>query len=404
MKKSSILVTLFLVVALVFAVSCPDKNPAINVTTESPTVANVKDGDLTLEVKITLANDTFNAETVKDNEPVDKWIKSFKDSTNIVKANVKSATVKANSVNAAKDEVTVTLVVEPKVVTATNDPVKIVFEIPEAKEASDTVWTTSKKAIAEAKANSIAITVVDKDAVTAVVGGESAEFTVGTADTTGKKVTVTLDGGTFANTNGIAVAQPNGATAAHLTYAYDDASDKKVLTITVKATADIASADQGTYKINIPASAITADDTHVAKAISKDFTVTVTVPAPAQKKQLAQPIVGGTQEISSVAGAECNASVTYTLGEGATWKDGLTKDKFTFSSSLPNGISVESSFDSPRKILTLKFNGVSATAQSKADYSFAINEALIDFDANSYEIPTGGLKGTFSITITGSGS
>lgn len=43
------------------------------------------------------------------------------------------------------------------------------------------------------------------------------------------------------------------------------------------------------YKINIPASAITADVTHIAKAISKDLTVTVTSQAPLKKAELAQP-------------------------------------------------------------------------------------------------------------------
>lgn len=53
---------------------------------------------------------------------------------------------------------------------------------------------------------------------------------------------------------------------------------------------------------------------------------------------------------------EASEFITYTLGEGATWKDGLTNDKISYSPSLQTDVEVVASVDKDTKrILTLTF-------------------------------------------------
>ena len=275
MKKSSLFVTMFLIVTLIFAVSCSSNDPSIDVTTQKTDLeANIKTGDLSFSVEVAIANDTFNSEVVKANADVKSWF-TISDST---KADVKTATVKTD-LDEKKDKVTVDVVVEPKAVTETDKSLTLTVAIPEAKE---TVYTTSKKAVKEAKANAIKITVIDQaepTAVTGAVSGDAVVFTAGTEDQTGTEVKVTLTGGTFASTTDVKIISPNVDTEgdnSHITFdTAIDSSNIGILNITVKATSDVAAADGGTYKINIPESAITPSDSYKAVALSLDLPITV---------------------------------------------------------------------------------------------------------------------------------
>ena len=275
MKKSSLFVTMFLIVTLLFAVSCSSNDPSIDVTTQKTDLeANIKTGDLSFSVDVAIANDTFNNEVVKANADVKSWF-TISDSD---KADVKTATVKAD-LDDKKDKVTVDVVVEPKAVTETGKTLTLTVAIP---EASNTVYTTSKKAVKEAKANAIKITVIDQaepTAVTGAVSGNAVEFTAGSEDSTGKVATVTLTGGTFASTTDVKIISPNAdkeGDASHISFATAiDSSSASILNITVTATFEVAAEDGGTYKINIPASAITPNEGYKAAELSLDLQITV---------------------------------------------------------------------------------------------------------------------------------
>lgn len=275
MKKSSLFVTMFLIVTLIFAVSCSSNDPSIDVTTQKTDLeANIKTGDLSFSVDVAIANDTFNNEVVKANADVKSWF-TISDSA---KAAVKTATVNAD-LDEKKDKVTVDVVVEPKAVTETDKSLTLTVAIPEAKE---TVYTTSKKAVKEAKANAIKITVIDQaepTAVTGAVSGDAVVFTAGTEDQTGTEVKVTLTGGTFTSAAGIEIVSPNAdkeGDASHISFATAiDSSSAGILNITVKATSEVAAEDGGTYKINIPESAITPSDSYKAVALSLALPITV---------------------------------------------------------------------------------------------------------------------------------
>lgn len=107
------------------------------------------------------------------------------------------------------------------------------------------------------------------------VGGEGLTFTVGEA--ANKTATITLKGATFVNTNGFTNSiTNNGAVVGHINFGYDiDDTNKAVLHVTVKSTTAVATTDGGTYKINIPKSAIAADEDYTAKDLSVDLTITV---------------------------------------------------------------------------------------------------------------------------------
>ena len=274
MKKSSLFVTMFLIVTLIFAVSCSSNDPSIDVTTQKTDLeANIKTGDLSFSVEVAIANDTFNSEVVKANADVKSWF-TISDST---KAAVKTATVNAD-LDEKKDKVTVDVVVEPKAVTETDKSLTLTVAIPEAKE---TVYTTSKKAVKEAKANAIKITVIDQaepTAVTGAVSGDAVVFTAGTEDATGKVVTVTLTGGTFTSATDVKIVSPNADKEgdSHINFAtVIDSSNASILNITVTATSDVAAEDGGAYKINIPASAITPNEDYKAAELSLNLQITV---------------------------------------------------------------------------------------------------------------------------------
>ena len=292
MKKSSILVTLFLVVALVFAVSCPNKSPTLKVTSPTGTDATIPvtvGQEKEIPIKLELANDAFVATTVKTDVDLTDWF-TLSDGTTTAKAEKVSVLVSkvyaAESTTKADGDaklVIVELTLKVKAIHATEASKLVTVAIKVPAEKDNVKYTESGKEIT-ATANDIKITITDKsqdsnpdpvkDKVTADVGGEAAAFLKDTADTT-KKVTVTLSGGTFANINGINVFSPNGVTSAHFSYKYEIDTDKRVLNITVKSTAEIAEADKGIYNIYIPASAISADSKHIEKDLSLDLQVFV---------------------------------------------------------------------------------------------------------------------------------
>ena len=331
MKKSSILVTLFLVVALVFAVSCPDNSPALKVTSPTGTAAAVSatvGQEKDIAIKLELANDAFVATTVKTNADLKDWF-TLSDGTTTAKASVVSALVSkvsaAESTTKADGDAKLviaelTLKVSPTQATEASKPVTVAIKVPAEKD--NVKYTESGKEITAA-ANDIRITITDaaRTDVEATVGGDTAEFTAGTADTT-KNVTVTLNGGTFANITGISVKKGDADPANFdISYAIGTEEAKKnELTITLKSKASIAAADQGTYKINIPASAITADDTHVAKAISKDLTVTVTA-APAKTPATASITSDSSLEFTQTIGEDKDVTIKLS---GAKVKSGVT--------------------------------------------------------------------------------
>ena len=215
MKRTSILLTVLLVVSLLFAVSYPNKDPSINVTSETSAIEkNLQDVDKNISIGVTidLANDTFSDKVATAANVID-WF-TLSDGTETEKATLTSATV--SSVSEKKDSVTVSLVAEAKVVTEADKPIKLIVGIPEA--TADAVWTTSKKAIKETNANAIAITIVDKASVKAsITSGNPVTFTIGQADVE-KNVTVALENGTFANKDGITVTRADGAEISHIEF------------------------------------------------------------------------------------------------------------------------------------------------------------------------------------------
>ena len=276
MKKTSILLTVLLVVSLLFAVSCPNKDPLINVTSDKSAIEKNLQGvdkNISINVTIDIAHDTFSDKVATAASVID-WF-TLSDGTETEKATLTSATV--SSVSEKKDSVTVALVAEAKGVTEASKPVKLTVAIPEA--TSDAVWTTSKKAIKETNANAIAITIVDKSSVKAsITSGNPVSFTIGQADVE-KNVTVTLENGTFANKDGITVTRADGAEISHMEfkdYTIGTGANANELSITVKSLTDIAQEDGGAFKINIPSSAITpSSDDYVKTDLSVALTVGV---------------------------------------------------------------------------------------------------------------------------------
>lgn len=130
------------------------------------------------------------------------------------------------------------------------------------------------------------------------VGGDSLTFTVGEAAS--KDATITLKGGTFANKNDFTESMPSrDAVLGNITfdYAIDD-TNKAVLKVTVKSTTAVATTDGGTYKINIPKSAIAADEDYVAKDLSVSLVITVNPastpdpdPEPVEPTQIEAPTI-----------------------------------------------------------------------------------------------------------------
>ena len=271
MKRTSIFLTALLVLSLLFAVSCPNKDPSINVTSETSVIEkNLQDVDKNISIGVTidLANDTFSDKVTTDANVI-AWFK-LSDGTEVEKATLTSATV--SSVSEKKDSVTVALVAEAKVVTEADKPIKLTVAIPEA--TADAVWTTSKKAVKEAKANGIAITIANNGdtptppaskKVTGKVSDETIEFTESTVSMDKKSFKITLENGEFVNENDVVIIG-NGVTSRHISFAKTiDSSNKNVLNVSVSATAEVATSDGGDYTITVKASAI--------KASSSDYTI-----------------------------------------------------------------------------------------------------------------------------------
>lgn len=170
MKKTSVFLTILLVVSLIFAVSCPGEKPSAKITSpvgdDAKITAVIGEQDRTKEVVIELANDIFNEEAfnvIAGNETdLSSWFTSSDATKATVTAKIKSLEeAAATKADEAKKYVkaTVVLSVHPLVATAENTPVKVAFKIPvvtgEAKK-----WTASGKELTAE--NAIEITVEEK--------------------------------------------------------------------------------------------------------------------------------------------------------------------------------------------------------------------------------------------------
>lgn len=178
------------------------------------------------------------------------------------------------------------------------------------------------------------------------VGGDALTFTAG--DAASKTGTITLKGGTFVNTNDFTNSMPNsGAGLGHIIfdYAIDD-TNKAVLKVTVKSTTAVATTDGGIYKINIPKSAIAADEDYTAKDLSVSLTITVNPvstpdpdPSPTEPTQIDAPTISPRVITYTVGTGFDNAELIISL-ENATFIENKIEYKIdgsgTFDFEWPN--------------------------------------------------------------------
>ena len=368
MKKTSILLTVLLVVSLLFAVSCPNKDPSINVTSETSVIEkNLQDVDKNISIGVTidLANDTFSDKVATAANVID-WF-TLSDGTEVEKATLTSATV--SFVSEKKDSVTVSIVAEAKVVTEENKPIKLIVGIPEA--TADAVWTTSKKAIKETNANSIAITIVNNGdtptppaskKVTGNVSDETIEFTESTVSMDKKSFKITLENGEFVNENDVVITG-NGVTSGHISFAKTiDSNNKKVLNVSVSATVEVATSDGGDYTITVNAGAI--------KASSSDYTIE---PLTFHKEVTVKKNENALDISFEIDGADALGEKTYIITLG----DPILE---VGSSYMLNNASFVSE-DKLKKLITFtKKDGTSGASYAIDSNSFVITKNVPDID------------------------
>lgn len=171
MKKTSVFLTILLVLSLVFAVSCPGEKPSAKITSPVGDDAKITltTGSAATEkdVVIELINDTFNEEAYTLTEGSKTDLSSWFTSSDAAKATVNAKIKSLEEAAVSKDEeaqkkyvkATVTLSITPVEVTESDKPVTVSFKIPaltgEAKK-----WTTSGQELSVD--NAIEITVEEK--------------------------------------------------------------------------------------------------------------------------------------------------------------------------------------------------------------------------------------------------
>lgn len=171
MKKTSVFLTILLVLSLVFAISCPGEKPSAKITSPVGDDAKITltTGSAATEkdVVIELINDTFNEEAYTLTEGSKTDLSSWFTSSDATKATVSAKIKSLEEAAVSKDEeaqkkyvkATVTLSITPVEVTESDKPVTVSFKIPaltgEAKK-----WTTSGQELSVD--NAIEITVEEK--------------------------------------------------------------------------------------------------------------------------------------------------------------------------------------------------------------------------------------------------
>ena len=262
MKKTSVFLTILLVVSLLFAVSCPNGNPTAKITAPTGDAAaitvTVGGEAATKEVVVELTDDTFNEEafnvTAGNETVLDSWFTSSDTAKATVSAKIKTNGLEETATTKADDakkyvKATVVLTVTPVAATAENTPVKVAFKIP-AVQGDAKKWTASGKELTAE--NAIAIT-VNPQFPSAAQSPESVEIP-GSSTVTGTSVILTLTGATWKN------ATPNLPTSLSLkgtsnvldncSYARD-ASDAHKLNVSLKAKASFGGGDFQSYDIDL---------------------------------------------------------------------------------------------------------------------------------------------------------
>lgn len=171
MKKTSVFLTILLVLSLVFAVSCPGEKPSAKITSpvgdDAKITLTMGSAATEKDVVIELINDTFNEEAYTLTEGSKTDLSSWFTSSDATKATVSAKIKSLEEAAVSKDEeaqkkyvkATVTLSITPVEVTESDKPVTVSFKIPaltgEAKK-----WTTSGQELSVD--NAIEITVEEK--------------------------------------------------------------------------------------------------------------------------------------------------------------------------------------------------------------------------------------------------
>lgn len=264
MKKTSVFLTILLVVSLIFAVSCPSKNPTAKITAptgEAAAITVTVGGEAdTKEVVVELTDDTFNEEAfnvTSGNETVlDSWFTSSDTAKATVSAKIKTngleeaATTKADE---AKKYVkaTVVLTVTPVAATAANTPVKVAFKIPtvtgDAKK-----WTASGKELAAENAIAITVNPKQQPAVTATSSESSVSFAKADAGKGSASTIITLTGATFKNSVNLgSITITNDMVLDRCKYSLNP-GDAHQLSISFSATAPFENTDGKAHPVSIP--------------------------------------------------------------------------------------------------------------------------------------------------------
>lgn len=118
------------------------------------------------------------------------------------------------------------------------------------------------------------------------------------------------------------------------------------------------------------------------------------------KKDIPQPVSSKGEESwnLSVGSYATYYNHSFTLTEGATWKSPLPT--ITFTPEIPDGLQLVPSISDTdtKKVLNFVISGSPTTSSSLTEYSFNIDENLIDI-IEGYKIPISGLKGTIKIIV-----
>lgn len=394
MKKSSIFVTILLVVALCFAVSC-QKGPQVSITSaadikKDATVDKALE-DFTFEIEV--VNGAFVSDA-KGQTLTIKGLDQFNasgtgdDARATATATIsKLADADATSKKITKATVTVSGFTAK---VATQGAKDLTFEIPEIKADAKKCLedTTSAVAIGGRKVSITASNPVQK--VEVVAAPTSREFTAGRSISTANTVTFTLTGAKWKESAAPTISADNG-----LTFSIEKTSDT-VMTLKVTGTpTEVADAKNYSFVIKDfvdVATGYTLDNT-----LKASVSVTVKAAAPAQKTDISAPTASKTDAFSFKKNTEVTSdnTITYTLTDGATWKE---VSSITFDTTTPVGLTIKPTVDSAKKVLTLTITGTPTTESSETTYSFNIDDKLVDLDA-THKLPDAGLKGSLKITV-----
>lgn len=327
MKKSSILVTLFLVVALVFAVSCPS-GPQVSITTtdgkdiaKEATVGTALE-DFTFDIEV--ANGAFTADA-KDQELTIKGLNQF-DAEND-KATAKATITALAEADASTKKVTKATVTVSGFTAkaAPNGAKELTFEIPEVKADGKKYLedTTSAIAIGGKKVSITASNPTKNVVVTA--SSETIEFTVGSAEAETVTFTISPEGTTWKENSLPSITDDNGITFSFV------CTSATILTLTVTPSSTTVAAAEKEYEFDITNAIVDiAIGSNIVIPENYKAGIKVTVKAaPTPEKTYATATVTGSPVSFDSGASTQQQDVTITLDGAKVKKDVTGSVSFT---------------------------------------------------------------------------